>query len=264
MILTSILVVKVGTNTLIKKDASGGESLDVESFNRIGAQIKDLQTRGIGVVLVSSAAITAGMVHTNVTERPSKDESVFELQRLASIGWRHVLAAWGEALEGVVVGELLLTHADLDDQGERDQALQVIKSLLEHGDVPIINENDAISHDEISFGDNDQLAALIASKLAHSSMFEVDIKLMLLSDIRGVYKDRNDSSTVISTISDVEAYAHVAGDSASANATGGMKSKFAAAQIATDSGVQMWITNGRADNSIERTLQGSMGTHFTV
>ena len=260
----TIIVIKVGTNTLIKKGTSGEEILDTESFERIGLQIKTLQGMGYGIIVISSAAITAGMVQIGVRVRPSIDTEMIELQRLASIGWRHVLAAWGNALPESNVGELLLTQADLNDQSEREEALRVIKVLLNHGDVPIVNENDAITHQEISFGDNDTLAALLAAGLAESTLYSEDIKLILLSDVDGVYADKNDSSTIIPAIADIRDYVHVAGDATSANGTGGMKSKFSAAEIAVSHGVDMWITNGRSENSIQNTLSGRAGTHFTT
>jgi glutamate 5-kinase len=258
-----IVVVKVGTSTLTKKRADGSEELDVASFERIGQEILEIQKSGTHVVLVSSAAITAGMVETGSAARPSKESGMPELQRLASIGWRKILNAWDLATPGATVGELLLTRHELSVDSERDEALQVIYTLLTCGDLPIVNENDAITHEEISLGDNDALAANLAVRIKHSALFG-HVRLVLLSDIDGVYEDKNDASTIIREIDNVEAHKHLAGGAGSTNGTGGMLSKFAAAKLANYNGIEMWIANGRDNSAIQRVLAGEIGTKFKV
>lgn len=259
-IVNDVLVLKIGTNTLIEKSADGSERLDKASFERIGRQVLALQEIGQSVVIVSSGAITAGMV--GLSSRPRKDTEMTELQRLASIGWRHVLNAWDGALVNRTIGELLLTQRELGLSYERDEALRVTHALLRHGDVAVANENDAITHKEIAFGDNDTLAATFAAQIGRSSLFGNNVRLVLLSDIDGVYADVNDTSSVISSIDDISRYSHFAKDTTKQNGTGGMVTKFSAARIANENGVDMWIANGRADNVIERTLSGEIGTHF--
>jgi glutamate 5-kinase len=256
-----VLVVKVGTSTLTETQEDGSERLDAESFRRIGKQIVEIQESGVHVVLVSSAAITAGMASSGLTARPNKGTEVHELQRLASTGWRKVLNAWESALAGKTIGELLITQHELDLDSERDELIRVICTLLSHGDIPIINENDAITHEEIAFGDNDILAASFAVRLHRSAMFG-RVRLVILSDVDGVYTDKNDPGSVIKRIDDIDAYEHVAGKAASPNGTGGMKAKFKAAKLVTENGVEMWITHGRTDKAIQRALDNEIGTGF--
>lgn len=255
------VVIKVGTNTLIERCADGSERLDTASFRRIGRQVLQLREAGSGVVLVSSAAITAGMVHTGLATRPDKTTQMPELQRLASIGWRHVLNAWDDSLPGATVGELLLTEHELDMKHEREEAVRVTHALLSHSDVAVANENDAVRHEQISYGDNDTLAATLATRLGRSTLFGT-VRLVVLSDVHGVYRDRHDPSTVISEIDDIAAYSHLAAGTSQPHATGGMTTKFEAARIATKSGVDMYIAHGRTENAIQRVLNGEIGTRF--
>lgn len=181
---------------------------------------------------------------------------------MACLGQTALMQAWQKALAPQVVGQLLITNHELD-HAEGLELLQVIMCLLKYRDIPVVNENDAISHGEITFGDNDMLAAHLAV-LLHTSQFFERTRLIVLSDIDGVYKDIADKKSVISTIDNIDAYQHVAGDAGSTNGTGGMASKFQAAKIATKNGVEMYIANGRTARSIERTLKGEIGTRFTA
>lgn len=261
-VIDNVLILKVGTNTLIEKQADSSEKLDTASFERIGKQVLALQEQGQHVIIVSSAAITAGMVEAGMSIRPQKATEMAKLQRLASIGWRHVLNEWDAALGRSHIGELLLTKRELAMDEERDEVLRVTHTLLSYGDVAIANENDAITHQEIAFGDNDTLAATFAAQIGRSILFGSNVRLMLLSDIDGVYADIEDAGSVIRRIDNIDEYAHLAGGTNGEYGTGGMITKFAAARIATASGVDMWIANGRAEQVIERALAGEIGTHF--
>ncbi len=263
-VIDNVLLVKVGTNTLTEKCRDGSERLDIRSFARISKQIINLQKGGMNIAIISSAAITAGMVATGLKKRPSKEQDMVNLQRLASIGWRPVLNAWDRELQTLTVGELLLTHAELDLNSERSEVLQVTHELMKQGDIVIANENDAISHIEIAFGDNDKLAATFAAKIGQSALFGSNIRLVLLSDIDGVYADINDRNSVINTIYDIDAYDHCVRDTDKEGGTGGMLTKFDAARIAMSAGVEMWIANGRTENAIARALSGEIGTRFAL
>lgn len=259
----NIVVVKIGSNTLVRKTSNDTETLDSKAFRTIAGQIKKLRAQGVHPILISSAAITAGMCYTGVSERPSKQDMPL-LQRFASIGWRHVLNSWSEALPGDTVGELLLTEHELHLKSERQEALRTIYTLLQYGDIPIINENDAISHDEISFGDNDILAATLAAKLRQSPLFGDTVRLVILSDVHGVYRDRNDPSTLISCIKDIQAHSSIAGGAGSHSGTGGMVSKFRAANIAGAAHVECWVTHGKTPGSVLGALNQTCGTHFAL
>ncbi len=261
-IIDNVLVIKVGTSTLTKKRANGSEELDSTSFQRLGDQFLKLQRHGYNVVVVSSAAISAGMMATDLKVRPSKTKAMPSLQRLASIGWRHVLNAWDQALFGVNLGEILLTKQELDLPTERDEALRVTYELMSHDDIIIANENDAITHAEIAFGDNDALAATFATKIKQSGCFGNRVKLIILSDVNGVYENARDAGTLIPTIKDMAQFEHLALGTTNSNGTGGMVTKFAAAKIAVSNGIETYIANGREENVIEKALAGSSGTRF--
>lgn len=260
-----ILVIKVGSSTLTKLDKSSERVIDSESFARIGKQIVQLQAEGYSIILVSSAAIVSGMAQVGMTIRPDKHTAMPELQRLASIGWRHVLNNWAEALGGRSVGELLLTKHELKTgRDEATELMRVMYALLLHGDIVIANENDAIAHSEIAFGDNDTLAAYIAASVHRSSLFDCKVTLLLLSDIDGVYQDINDPTSVIDVIDTIDKYSHLAGQSGTSSGTGGMATKFIAVTIAKTADVETFIGNGRADDGIARMLNRQIGTHFRI
>jgi len=263
----NLVVVKVGTTSMFRHE-QGRELLDRASMKRIGRQIIQLKEHGYHVSMVSSGAVTAGMEATGTAVRPVGDEAMPEIQRLATIGWRRVLNAWFEAM-GVENGGLLVTRRELNlDTPEHDEALRTTHTLLSHGEVPILNENDGITHGELthqSFGQNDELAAIYASQIAASQLFGGEVSLVLLSDVDGVYEDVNNPDSIIREIdiADLGSYEHMAGGTNGAHGKGGMKTKFSAARIAADSGVEMWVANGQADNAIQRAIDGEIGTHFS-
>lgn len=260
----NVLVIKVGTSTLTKTQANGQVILDIESFQRLGEQIIELRKNGYHIVIVSSAAITAGMVDIGLTARPDASKDMPNLQRLASIGWRHILNAWSDALSNITIGELLLTNRELESRNEEAEALRVSYELMSHGNIPVINENDAIAHEEIAFGDNDTLAAIFTSKIKQSGLFGDNVSLIILSDIHGVYKDVTDEQSIIKEIDNISAYQNSAQNSSGTLGTGGMITKFAAAKIIHQCGADMYIANGRTENGIERAINKEIGTHFTI
>ena len=261
--INDVLIIKVGTSTLVKKASDGSESLDIESFHRIGQQIAALQDEGRHVILVTSASITAGMLETDIALRPSRKENMIELQRLSAVGWRSILNAWSDSIGDRTVASLLITKHELDPASqERREVLATIHTMLTHGDLPVANENDPITHEEIEFGDNDTLAATLAARIGSSDLFSSNVKLVLLSDVDGVYKDINNSQSLINTVEDLTELDHLAGPPISMSGTGGMTTKFAAAKIATRAGVDMWLANGKESNAIQKTLRGEIGTHF--
>lgn len=263
-IIDNVLAIKVGTSTLTKPSPSGQTELDYGSFRRLGKQMLALREKGYHVVIISSAAITAGMVDVGLAVRPNAKTDMPNLQRLASIGWRHILNAWGDALDDVTIGELLLTRQELESDREEAEALRVSYELMSHGNIPIINENDAITHEEIAFGDNDTLAAVFTSKMKLSKLFGDNVSLVILSDINGVYEDVNNEHTVIKEIDNIDTYMQSAQDSSGSLGTGGMITKFAAAKIIHDCGADMYIANGRTENTIERAICKEIGTHFKI
>jgi len=267
-ILDNVVVVKVGTTSMFRHE-SGRELLDREAMKRISDQVLRLKEAGFHVPMVSSGAVTAGMEATNTAVRPKGDEAMPEIQRLATIGWRRVLNAWFDVM-GVENGGLLVTRRELNlDTPEHDEALRTTHTLLMHGEIPILNENDGITHGELtnqSFGQNDELSAIYAAQIARSELFGNNVSLVLLSDVDGVYEDVTDPSSIILEISmsDIAKYEHMAGASNGVHGKGGMKTKFEAAKIAAAAGVDMWIANGQTENAVQLALDGKIGTHFTL
>lgn len=265
--LDDILIIKVGTTTMFRHE-SGRELLDDNSLRRIAQQVLEFRKRGHHVALVSSGSVTAGMEATGTTVRPKGNEAMPETQRLATIGWHRVLREWEQALVDVNVGGLLITRRELNlDTPEHDEVLRTTHTLLSYGDIPILNENDAITHAELSnqsFGQNDALAAIYAAQIARSELFGKRIRLVLLSDVDGVYADAQNAASIIRKIDNIEKYQHIAGESNGVHGKGGMKTKFEAAKIAKAAGVEMWVANGRTENAIELALDGKIGTHFSL
>lgn len=257
-----MLIIKVGTTTLTTVDSqSAVPTLHMSAFRSIGNQLQALH-RQYDIVLVSSGAITAGMAACGIQNRPSAKDDIAELQRLASLGTSSLLHAWQSAMPSIRTGCLLLTRHSLHKIGdERSKAISTILQHCKHRDIPIVNENDAIAVDEIVYGDNDTLAAEIAVQLKTAGHAA---RLVLLSNVDGVYATPADSSTLIPRIENVDSYWQSAGESDSQHGTGGMRTKFSAARMATHAGVDMYIANGAKPNSIAQALAGKAGTHFVA
>ena len=264
--INDIVVVKVGTSVLADTSPDGRQKLNPKSFHRIGSSILELESTGTRVILVTSAGITAGMAEVGLTKRPDKATDISELKRLSCIGWRPLLNMWDAALPGRTTGSLQLTKNELNLETPREETLDTIQTMLINGDIPIVNENDAISHAEIEFGDNDRLAAILAARMmGYFALSDSKIRIVLLSDVHGVYENRDDPNTRIHTINHIGNYEHLAGGVGSANATGGMASKFTAAKIVTEAGMHMYIAHGRTDDVLQDVLSGknrTTGTEF--
>lgn len=260
-----LVVIKVGTKSMFD-GSNGSESLDQVTINQIGEQVIRLKELGYSVVIVSSGAVTAGMSALGLSKRPDPQSAMPEIQRLATIGWHRVLGAWDQALAPLIAGGLLVTQRELSiDIPERDEVLRTTYTLLAHGDVPILNENDAITHGELavdSFGQNDELAAIFCVQLSKSKLFGEDIRLVLLSDVDGLYEDYKQKSSLVRTVDNIDEFEDLALDQTNAHGKGGMKAKLKAAKLCHSAGIDMWIANGKETDSVERALSGQIGTYF--
>ncbi len=246
---------KVG-NLLIDRHRDGSESLNEAMFRRVAGMAPS--AAGRKRVLVSSAGITAGMIATGTRVRPDKRTDMPELQRLASVGWLPLLKTW-EVATNKTIGGMLLTKQDLESSPERQREVSaVIHTMLDHGDQPVVNENDTVTHEEIAYGNNDPLAAILAASML---LLGSDVRLFLLTNVNGVYADSQDPSTRIPVIEDTAAYRHLALDTDSELGTGGMLTKFDAADIAKAAGVDMWVFNPM-DGEKADALRGDIGTYF--
>ena len=254
-----VIIVKVGTNVLANT-ATGIEALDERSFRQIGREVRGLADRSMGIILVSSGAITAGVLGDK--RRREDIENVFDLQRYAARGWDQVVQRWKQSIGSERVSSTLLTKREIHTDAMRTKALGVMSYCLAHGDVFVVNENDTISDDEIRFGDNDTLAAVIAVECARAGLFR-SVKMVLLTNINGLRADKDDETTLIRSVNDITSIEHYAGGTDSGHSRGGMATKVRAARSATEVGVETFIADGRVNGAIGKALVGKIGTHFT-
>ena len=252
------LVVKVGTRVLT--DESG--ALDRRRIATLAEELAMLVESGRRVALVSSGAVAAGMGRLALKTRPT---DVAQLQAVAAVGQSHLIEAYDRALQrhNRHAAQLLLTADDLDDRVRYLNVRNTILALFEYGAMPIINENDTVSVEElqISFGDNDRLAAMVTN-LIRSPL------LVLLSDIDGLYDgDPADSgSKVIDTVAEIDAATlGFVCEKAAGVGKGGMASKLEAARIATAGGENVIIASGRRPGVLADIVAGKkVGTLFTA
>ena len=244
-------VVKLGTQLLSDKDGR----LDGDFIGRIADQVATLRGRGIRVAVVSSGAIGAGLRELGLPKRPT---DLAKLQAVAAVGQRKLMDVWADAFSRhkLPVAQILLTREDVDDRTRFLNLRNTIGAIHEMGAIPIINENDTVSTDElvkISFGDNDLLAALVAHAL------RADL-LVLLSVVDGILDAHGHS---VRLIDHVDAARDLVRAEKSALGKGGFNSKLEAARQVTDFGEAMIVANGRMENILPRLIDcEELGTLF--
>lgn len=253
---TECVVVKVGSSLV----TNGGHGVDQNILNNWAQQIAQLRANGIQVVLVSSGAIAEGMKRLGWLVRP---KAINELQAAAAVGQMGLAQAYEIAFESLRIrtAQILLTHDDLSHRTRYLNARSTIRTLLEQGVVPIINENDTVTIDEIKLGDNDTLGALV------TNLIEADV-LIILTDQNGLYDRDPRKHTEARLIHKIAAnhpdLESMAGGAGSSVGTGGMYTKVLAARRAALSGAATCIANGYAENVLVRLLEGAQtGTLFT-
>jgi len=249
----SRIVVKLGTGVL----TDSRKQPDPAQLEQLVAQIAEQRRTGKEVILVTSGAVGAGMGVLGHEKRPSE---LAELQACAAVGQSRLMAIYEKlfAAHGLHIAQVLLTHEDLEHHERHLNARNTLITLLSHGVVPIINENDAISFTEIKFGDNDKLSALVASLLP------ADL-LVILTTVDGVIENFGKANPrTLATIEHIDATLETAaGGTDSATAVGGMSSKIQAAKIAVRSGIPLVIACGRKKNVLARIVEGEIeGTLF--
>ena len=247
------VVVKLGTGVL----TDSRKQPDRAQMEQLVAQIAEQRQAGKEIVLVSSGAVGAGMGALGYEKRPSE---LAELQACAAVGQSRLMAIYEKLFgaHGLAVAQILLTHDDLQHHERHLNARNTLVTLLRHGVVPIINENDVVSFTELKFGDNDRLSALVASLLP------ADL-LLVLTTVDGVLENFGKANPrTIPVIERVdEALERAAGGTNSATAVGGMASKIQAAKIAMRSGIPLVIASGRKKRVIARVMAGEEeGTLF--
>ncbi|MCK6392056.1 MAG: glutamate 5-kinase, partial [Azonexus sp.] len=247
------LVVKVGSALV----TNNGNGLDLAAINDWARQIAALRASGKEIVMVSSGAVACGVQRLGWGRRP---KTVHEKQAAAAVGQAGLVEVYEAAFSqhSLHTAQILLTHDDLADRKRYLNARSTLNTLLSLGVVPIINENDTVITDEIKFGDNDTLGALVAN------LIEADA-LIILTDQQGLYtadprKDPNATLIQQATAGSPELEA-MAGGAGTQVGTGGMITKVIAAKRAAKSGAHTVIANGRESDAILRLAQGeSVGT----
>ncbi|HXE98627.1 MAG TPA: glutamate 5-kinase [Dongiaceae bacterium] len=249
------VVIKIGSRVLTDSDGA----LDLVEINRICDEIAFLRRKGLEVIVVSSGAIAAGRSELGLTEKP---RTIPHKQAAAAVGQTRLMHAYERAMapNNLKVAQVLLTSEDLGSRQRFLNARATLDALLGFGIVPIINENDTVVVDEIKFGDNDNLSALVTN-VAEAHL------LLILTDIEGFYSadpHTHPDATLIPLIKGItREVERAAGGSGSAVGTGGMATKIAAAKKAGRNGVATIMVSGKRSGIIIAALQGEeVGTLF--
>jgi glutamate 5-kinase len=249
------LVVKVGTASLVGSDGRP----DVAKLESVCAGLASARAAGIDVIFVSSGAIAAGLAPLGLAAKPSDIPS---LQAAAAVGQGHLLGEYTRLLagRGILGAQVLLTRYDFMHRQQYLNARHTLDRLLQLGAVPIVNENDTVAVDEIRFGDNDRLAALVAN-LARAKL------LLLLTDARGVHSAdprRFPDAPIVDEVKRITPeLERAAGGRGSDLSSGGMASKLSAAWVATFSGVGVVVAGGSGETTIPAVVAGErVGTYF--
>lgn len=248
------IVVKVGTSSLTHSTGK----MNLRRINDLARVLSDLRNQGYEVILVSSGAIGVAIGKMGLKERP-KDTKIN--QSLAAIGQCELMSLYDKMFSEYhnTVAQILLTRSDVDIEKRRNHTKDTFNTLLDMGIIPIVNENDTVSVEEIEFGDNDSLSAIVAK------LVEADI-LVLFSDIDGLFDSdphSNPDAQLISRVEDISSVRNIAGGAGTHLGTGGMVTKLEAAKIANDAGISMLILNGNRIEALYDIIDGKkVGTLF--
>lgn len=249
------IVIKVGTSTLTHPTGK----TNIGQMKQLVTVISDVVNSGIEVALVTSGAIGVGVGKLGLKDRPTDTAGK---QAAATIGQCELMFMYDKMFGeyGHTVGQFLVTKRDVENPECRRNMINAFEKTFEYGAIPVINENDAVSVEEILYGDNDSLSAIVA-KLIHADA------LMILTDIDGLYDANpaeNKDAKIIPVVEKIErSLFEIAGGEGSKLGTGGMYTKLTAAQIATEVGIDTIIMNGKEPENIYRVLNGHhVGTFF--
>lgn len=252
------IVVKIGTSNVTHEETGDINLLKLDKFAQV---LTDIRSRDKDVIIVSSGAIGAGRTALGIKEKPS---NLKVKQACAAVGQARLMMIYQKLFSeyNQTIAQLMVTKQTLTHPISRENAQNTLGELLDMGVIPIINENDPVSTDQIQnevFGDNDTLSAIVAELVG------ADL-LILLSDIDGLYTDNprtNKDAEFIELVDDVDEYMGYAKDASTTWGTGGMITKLEAAGIATRAGIDMIICNGSDVVNISRILDGKdIGTVF--
>lgn len=254
------VVLKFGTGILA---CQGGCSLDVAQFRRLCAEIAEVVASGIPCVVVSSAAVAAGVDALHLSKRPT---DLAGKQACAAVGQPVLMGAYTKHLarHGLRPAQLLLTHEDIFEPNRRGNASTTLKKLLTSpGVIPIINENDSVAVEELRFGDNDRLSAEVAELLGARMLILLTNADGLLAKVsKGAEPMRLVRIPIVTDIA--EAFRHVTPEKGE-HSTGGMRTKLQAVETAIEAGVETVIAHGRKKGQIAGAIKGlDVGTRFPI
>ncbi len=251
------LVIKVGTSTLTYETGK----INIRRMVKLCSVLADLHNSGREVVLVTSGAIGVGVGKLGLKEKP---KDIPGRQAAATVGQCELMFMYDKFFgeNGVKTGQLLITKSDIENDTRRKNLENTFLKLFEYGVVPIVNENDSVATEEIVYGDNDSLSAIVAS------LIKAD-ELIILSDIDGLFDENpneNPDARLIPVVRKInEEIFRLAGGAGTNRGTGGMTTKIHAAEIASKAGIPTVIMNGTAPQDIYKLIDGhSVGTIFTV
>lgn len=251
------IVIKVGTSTLTH---STGKT-NIRRMKALVAVISDIVNSGIEVALVTSGAIGVGVGKLGLKDRPTDTAGK---QAAATVGQCELMFMYDKMFGeyGHKVGQFLVTKRDVDNLESRDNLINAFERTLEFGAIPVINENDVVAVEEIVYGDNDNLSAIVAKLIKADALF-------ILTDIDGLYDanpNENEYARIIPVVEEItEGLFELAGGKGSKFGTGGMITKLQAAQIATEAGIDTVIMNGGDPENLYKILEGhQVGTFFVA
>lgn len=252
------IVFKIGTSTLTHEETGGLDLVKLEKFVRI---LTDLHNQGKEIVVVSSGAIAVGRRALGMKQRPQERSLK---QACAAVGQSRLMMVYQKLFSeyNQNTAQILMTKITIVNDTSRHNARNTFRELLDLGVIPIVNENDTVATDEIDFGDNDNLSAVVAA------IVKADL-LVLLSDIDGLYTDdpnKNKNAQLIPLVEKItDEMLEMAKGPTTDVGTGGMNSKVGAAGIANDAGADMIILNGNDMENLNRLFAGEeIGTLFTA
>ena len=249
------LVIKIGTSSLTSPDSG---LLALGTIARLVETLCKLQSLGHSVVLVSSGAIGVGSARLGITQRP---KTIALKQAVAAVGQGRLMRVYDDLFSSLnqPIAQVLLTRSDLAQRSRYVNSYRTFRQLIQLGVVPIVNENDTVAIDEIKFGDNDTLSAMVASLISADYLF-------LLTDVDQLYSAdprKDPSAKPISRVKHIDQLEANVGSAGSSWGTGGMTTKIEAAKIATAAGTHTVIMQGQTPENVLKIVQGeAIGTLF--
>lgn len=249
------LVVKVGTSTLTYETGK----TNIRRMMKLCSVLSDLHNSGIDVVLVTSGAIGVGVGKLGLSEKPS---DIPGRQAAATVGQCELMFMYDKFFSeyGQKIGQLLVTKSDFENDTRRENLSNTFSKLFEYGAIPVVNENDSVATEEIVYGDNDSLSAIVATLINADG-------LVILSDIDGLFDSNpmeNEDARLIPVVDKIdESIFALCGGAGTNRGTGGMVTKVHAAQIAGEKGIPTVVMNGTAPQDIYKLIDGrQVGTLF--